>query len=308
LIARPVCFCSQLEESAAKLRNLVNTASEAAASRCDSVLETMRTKDAAQTSARREERSRVDEAQRALRSELRDELLEQKKLTAGLETKQSNEWTETNRRVQQESTERKRELASLTSSVGERFKLAAAERGKLAEELGSDIDGAIDDMESALKAAQATLAAETERVHAQAEGRATLLEKDMEQVKTDLKSTLDGEVAGLRDSLQKVSAEHSAALEELQVQLQETVVTKLEGVEKKLESEISQNIMPLSDKVRSVQTCPVGPLFALTAVFVFVGILQVALSATKSELDITKTLMKMEMGELSQVRYNRHAT
>ena len=33
--------------------------------------------------------------------------------------------------------------------------------------------------------------------------------------------------------------------------------------------------------------------------------LQVALSATKSELDITKTLMKMEMDELSQVLHNQ---
>ena len=176
MIARPVCFCLQLEESAAKLRSLVDTASAAAASRCDGVLETVRTKDAAQTSARREERSRVDEAQRALRSELRGELLEQKKLTAGLETKQTNDSAETNSRLKQEATERKRELAALTSSVEERLKLAAAERGKLAQELGSDIDAALGDMESALSAAQATLAAETERVHAQAEGRATLLE------------------------------------------------------------------------------------------------------------------------------------
>ena len=264
MIAHLVCFCLQLEESAAKLKSLVKTTSEAAISRCESVLETVRTKDAAQTSARREERSRVDEAQRALRSELRDELLEQKKLTAGLETKHSSQWAETNRLWKQENAESKRELALLTSSVEERLKLAAAERGKLAQELGSDIDGAIDELESALSAAQATLAAETERVHVQAEGRAALLEKDMAQVKKELKSTLDGEVAGLRDSLQTVSTEHSAALEDLKVQLQDTVVTKLEGVEKKLESEISQNILPLSEKVRApFKSCRVGHYFLL---------------------------------------------
>eukprot|EP01044_Picomonas_judraskeda_P010709 COSAG03_NODE_1400_length_4162_cov_2.047502_1_plen_52_part_10 len=36
------------------------------------------------------------------------------------------------------------------------------------------------------------------------------------------------------------------------------------------------------------------------------SLLQVALGATKAELDITKTVMKMEMGELSEVLPKQH--
>jgi hypothetical protein len=234
---------------------MIDSASEAAASRSNSVLETLRGKDEAQTAARREERTRTDETQRALRAELREELLEQKKLTAGLETKQSKETMELGGRIKKEGTERQKELARLTGLVEKGLKLAAEERGKLAEDLGSEIDAAVEELGGDLAAVQTSLGAETGRVHAQAEGRATLLEKDMVQVKSDLKSTLDGEVAGLRDSLQKISTEHSAALDELKAQLQDTVVTKLEGVEKKLENEISLNVMPLSEKVRAALLC-----------------------------------------------------
>lgn len=240
---------------------MVDASSEAYASQCDSVLETVRAKDAAQTRAQKEERSRVEEAQRMLRSELRNELLEQKKLMATLETKQSNESIELNKRLKQEGTERKgelgllnTELGQLTSSVEKGLQLAGAECRQLVEKLASDLEA---DLES--------LAAETEGVHAQAQDRAQLLEKDMAQVKTDLKTALGVEVAGLRDNLKKVSTDHSAALEDLKVQLQDTVVTKLEGVEKKLENEISQNIMPLSEKVRFFQTVPCAVPFIFRA-------------------------------------------
>ena len=63
--------------------------------------------------------------------------------------------------------------------------------------------------------------------------------------------TLDVEVAGLRGALQKVSTEHSEALDALKTQMKDDVVTKLEEVDRKLEDEIANTVTPLAEKVRA---------------------------------------------------------
>lgn len=137
----------------------------------------------AQSAALREQRSRAEDQQRVLKTELRAELLEQKKMTAGIETKLSTDMLDVGAKFKAEAADRQK----LEAKTEQGLKVAAEQRQKLADDLTGDIDSAQGELEDDLAAAQKELAEETARVHEQAESRATLLEKDMAQVKTDLK-------------------------------------------------------------------------------------------------------------------------
>ena len=124
----------------------------------------------AQESKLREQRGRVEEQQKVLKTELRAELLEQKKLTAGLETNLATTMLDVGARFKAEAADR----GKLSAKTEQGFKVAAEQRQKLAEDLTGDIDSAQGELEDDLKDAQkelavetAALAEETARVHEQ---------------------------------------------------------------------------------------------------------------------------------------------